>query len=75
MLLNSFTRHPASVGETYFEHLLAASRFGLRLVAGGAACILHGVFPFLFVRTGSELVSALHSEMSKRASPRSPACD
>jgi hypothetical protein len=62
-LFEMFTEHPAAVGETYGEHLRHASGFGLRMVAGGMACILHGLLPFLFVRTGSEQVKVLHNRM------------
>lgn len=59
-----FTDHPRSVGETYGEHFLFASSFGARMVAGGLACFVHGFLPFLFVRTGSKTVLALHARMS-----------
>ncbi len=59
----AFTDHPASVGETYFEHLTHASGFGLRMIAGGVACILHGLFPFLFAKTGSRQITTLHGRM------------
>ena len=58
-----FTAHPRSVGETYGEHLGTACRFGMRMIAAGSACMLHGIFPFLFVRTGSSTVRHLHDEM------------
>ena len=58
-----FREHPASVGETYGEHLRHATGFGLRMVLGGLACILHGVLPFLFVRTGSRQIATLHGQM------------
>ena len=58
-----FTEHPASVGESYGEHLLVASSFGLRMILGGVACMIHGLLPFLFVRTGSAQVSQLHQTM------------
>ena len=58
-----FTQHPASVGESYGEHLVVASRFGLRMILGGCACLVHGLLPFLFVRTGSKQVSTLHQTM------------
>lgn len=64
---NPFTRHPGEVGESYGEHLVNASGFGLRMVAGGLACIVHAVFPFLFVQTGSRTMDALHRRMNKRA--------
>ena len=62
-LSNLFRDHPASVGETYVEHLLHAGGFGLRMVLGGIACILHGLLPFLFVKTGSQQIQTLHGRM------------
>jgi hypothetical protein len=58
-----FTDHPASVGETYGQHLLMAFGFGARMVAAGCACLLHGVFPWLFRTTGSDAIRALHERM------------
>ena len=63
MITKAFTEHPASVGETYGEHLVMASGFGVRMVIGGLACILHGIFPFLFVKTGSKQIESLHGKM------------
>lgn len=65
-ILRSFSEHPASVGETYFGHLLQASVFGLRMVFAGLACILHGLLPFLCITTGSDAMKALHDEMAAR---------
>jgi hypothetical protein len=61
-----FTDHPASVGESYLQHLLVAAGFGTRMVASGLACLLHAFLPFLFVRTGSRCIEQLHSEMLAR---------
>ena len=58
-----FTEHPASVGETYGEHLMQASSFGTRMILAGLACLIHGLLPFLFVRTGSSAIAALHTRM------------
>lgn len=62
-LIALMTEHPASVGETYGQHLRQASKFGMRMVLGGLACMLHGFLPFLFVRTGSQSISVLHDRM------------
>ena len=51
--MNPFTAHPASVGETYLQHLRFAFRFGAKMTAGGLAAIVHSVFPFCFVTTAS----------------------
>jgi hypothetical protein len=63
MALDLFTRHPESVGETYTEHMLVASSFGLRLFLASLACFVHALLPFLFERTGSSTVQLLHSRM------------
>jgi Family of unknown function (DUF6356) len=66
MANNPFTHHPREVGETYFEHMGAAAGVGLRMAAGAAACFVHAVFPFLFVRTGSATIDRLHRKIHKR---------
>ena len=62
-LIRAFTEHPASVGETYTEHLVRALCFGTRMVFAGIACLVHGVLPFLFVRTGSRAIAELNDRM------------
>jgi len=58
-----FIDHPKSVGESYFGHLMTASTFATRMVIGGIACFLHGVFPFLCTKTGSGVITELHMTM------------
>lgn len=67
-LLKLFTTHPQAVGETYGEHLVRATCFGIRMVGAGLACILHGVLPFLFVTTGSRTISELNEQMIAKRS-------
>lgn len=66
MLKRLFIDHPSSVDETYGEHLAQASGFGSKLMLAGLACMIHGVFPFLFKHTGSETVRALNVQLSHR---------
>lgn len=56
---NPFTEHPHSVNETYFQHLGFALWFGLKMIWGGIAAIVHAVFPFLFVTTAGRITDAL----------------
>jgi len=67
-----FTAHPQSVGETYGGHLVAATGFGLRMVLGGLACLVHAVLPFAFVTTASRTIRELHSHVTKRSSAPTP---
>jgi hypothetical protein len=63
MLKNAFIQHPASVGETYGEHLISASSFAARLFVAALACALHALLPFAFERTASQIVLRLHDKM------------
>lgn len=63
MFIKAFTEHPASVGESYWQHFRHASGFGGRMIVAGVACLLHAVFPFLFVKTGSKQINHLHKRM------------
>jgi hypothetical protein len=64
---NPFTDHPREVGESYGEHFSNAARFGVRMIAGGFACLIHAILPFLFVNKGSEMVRGLHQGLARRA--------
>ena len=70
-----FTEHPASVGESYLQHLCAASGFAIRMFAGAIACFMHALFPFAFRHTGSECITSLYERMvaHRRASSPAPA--
>ena len=66
MLRRLFLDHPASVGETYFEHFGVATGFGARMIAGGVGAVIHGVLPFAFKTTGSATIAALHARMVRK---------
>jgi hypothetical protein len=70
-----FTEHPASVGETYGEHFVFAVSLGSRMVAGGLACIVHGLLPELCKTTGSRTIRALALRLvpANREAARRPA--
>jgi hypothetical protein len=72
-IFRCFTAHPATVGESYGEHLMRASSFGVRMMLAGVACMLHGFLPFLFVRTASHAVSELNEQLRARRAAGSPA--
>lgn len=58
-----FVEHPATVDETYAEHMGMAFSFGVRMVVAGIACLLHGLVPALFKTTGSQAIRDLHDRM------------
>ena len=62
-LINYLTEHPRSVGETYFQHLIHALGFAFKMFFGSITCLLHAIFPFLFINTGSKCIDELHDKM------------
>jgi hypothetical protein len=63
LLRSLFVEHPASVDETYLEHLISAVSFGTKMIVAGVACMVHGLLPAVFVTRGSDTICALHERM------------
>lgn len=61
-----FIEHPNSVNETYGQHFGMAAGFGVRMIGGGVACLVHAVLPFAFTRTGSRTIADLHHRLTAR---------
>jgi len=70
MMSNPFTVHPNAVNETYTAHLAFALKFGFKMTLGGLAAMIHALFPFLFIRTSSNIcdeLQVMRSQSSARA--------
>ena len=62
-IIDVFTKHPASVGESWAEHArLALSTSGL-LAGAALAAAVHAVVPALFETTASRTVDELHARV------------
>jgi len=71
MIARIFLQHPREVGETYFEHMLVASSFGIAMMTGGAKAMVHAVLPNLCKTSGSDTIRRLHTIMvEKRGAKR-----
>jgi hypothetical protein len=66
MFRRLFLTHPASVGETYFEHQRVALSFALPLLGAGLAAAVHAVLPAVFERTAGDIIRELHDRLDKR---------
>jgi hypothetical protein len=73
--MKAFTEHPESVGETYFQHMGVSFRFGSKMLVASLGCFMHGIFPFLCVKTGSKTVNKLHHNMVTHRDKRVAPCD
>ena len=62
-----FVEHPRQVEESYFEHLVASSRFGFRLLKLASCAFMHALVPGVHKATVSKSVCCMAEEMDGRA--------
>jgi hypothetical protein len=62
-----FLDHPRSVDESYFEHLLFAGGFALRLLGAAVAALVHALVPCLFEKTASNMIAKMYAKTSNRS--------
>jgi len=67
-IIKAFTDHPATVGESYLEHLRTALGFSLTMIRSAFCCGIHAFLPFLFVKTGSSAIDDLYRRMVRQRS-------
>jgi len=61
-----FLAHPATVDETYFQHMRFALGFAFWLTMAGLAALVHAVFPALCETTASRILKKLTDRMNAR---------
>lgn len=61
-----FLAHPASVDETYIQHMRFAFGFAFWLITAGLAAIVHAVFPALCETTASRILGRLNARIQAR---------
>ena len=57
MIGRFFLDHPRSVDGNYFDHLLFAGGFALRLLGAGVAALVHALVSCLFEKTASQVIT------------------
>ena len=63
---NPFTKHPHSVGETYFEHMWNALRYSMTLEWLSFCVFIHAIFPFWCEFSASDGVKKINKELQGR---------
>lgn len=70
-MLKAFNRlfrdHPREVDESYVQHMVAAGRFGFRLLGLAGAAFAHALIPGVHKTTVSDSVKSMAREMGGRA--------
>jgi hypothetical protein len=58
-----FTAHPASVNESYLQHMRMSGTFGLWLLLAAACAFVHALLPFMVEKTASGIIRRLYGRM------------
>lgn len=66
VMVNIFTKHLHSVGETYWQHLKFAGWFAVTMIRAGIACGIHAILPFVFEKTASNALKAMYDRCHGR---------
>lgn len=66
MINRIFLDHPASVNETFVEHMAFAGTFSGKLFLAGGAALVHAIVPCLFEKTASRIVADLYAKTQNR---------
>jgi len=63
---NIFKDHPNAVGETYFQHFLKSSNFGVKLILIALRAFIHAIFPWCFEHSTSDKIRKLNDGLQSR---------
>ena len=63
-----FLKHPEEQNMTYVEHLKHACCYSIQAFKSSVIFLVHGFFPCLFQKTGSEIIKDLNDQLSMNAS-------
>lgn len=61
-----FMDHPASVDETYLQHMRFAFTFAFWLATAAGAALVHAFIPALCETTASRILNHLHARIENR---------
>lgn len=66
MIARIFLSHPATVNESFFEHMMFAMKFSGLLFAAAFAALVHAFIPCLFEKTASRIIAQLYARTQNR---------
>lgn len=64
---SAFTRHPASIGETYASHFKFAFHVSITLTKAALACLIHAIYPQVLQETASKTIKDLSAQIENRS--------
>jgi len=66
MIQRIFLAHPATVDESFLQHMAFALRFSFKLFVAAFAALIHAIIPCLFEKTASKIIAELYERTHNR---------
>ena len=64
-MIKDSQEHLNEVNETYFQHMMIAFKIGFTMLVSGVFCLIHGLIPTLFKKTGSNQIAKMYELVSR----------
>ena len=64
-MIKDSQKHLNEVNETYFQHMLIAFKIGFTMLVTGVFCLIHGLIPSLFKKTGINQIAKMYEMVSR----------
>ena len=64
-MLKDSQEHLNEVNETFFHHMRIAFKIGIIMLVTGVFCLIHGLIPGLFKKTGSNQITKMYQMVSR----------
>ena len=63
-MIKDSQQHLNEVNETYFQHMWITFKIGFTMLVTGVFCLIHGLIPGLFKKTGSKQIAKMYEMVS-----------
>jgi len=64
-MIKDSKEHLNEVNETYFQHMRIAFKIGFTMLVTGVFCLIHGLIPSFFKKTGSNQIAKMYEMVSR----------
>ena len=64
-MIKDSQEHLKEVNESYLQHMWIAFKIGFTMLVTGVFCLIHGLIPGLFKKTGSNQIAKMNEMVSR----------
>jgi hypothetical protein len=64
-MIKDSKEHLNEDNETYFQHMWIALKILITMLVTGVSCLIHGLIPGLFKKTGSNQITKMYEMVSR----------